>query len=83
MVTPEDEDIIRPGEAIYNERLRNQLEPEHRGEFLAIDPDGGDYYLGRTLEDAVGAARAARRDRVVYAVRVGYDVAAALGGGWA
>ena len=32
---------------IYEERLNSNLEPAHRDEFVAIEPDSGDFFLGR------------------------------------
>ena len=46
----------------YEQRLKAQLEPAHNGEFIAIEPDSGDYYLGRHMEDATTAFRAAHPD---------------------
>lgn len=82
MIAPEDEELIARGEAIYEQLLRTRLEPTHRGEYLAIDPDSGKYFLGRTVEDAIFAARASNPNCQVYTVRVGYDVSAVIGGGW-
>ena len=82
MITPEDEDVIRRGKSIYEQRLRKRLETEHRGEYLVIDPDTEEYYLGRTPEEAMKAALAVHPDHLTYAVRVGYDVSAVIGGGW-
>ncbi len=56
-------------------RLRSALEAEHRDEFVAIEPESGDYFLGRTLREAVGAARRAHPDRLTHAMRVGHKAA--------
>ncbi len=77
MATVIADGIVPRGKAIYEERLRVALEATSRGKFVAIEPDSGDYYLGRTLSEAVGAARAVHPDRVMFAIRVSESVVAA------
>jgi hypothetical protein len=74
MVSPELEAIARRAEQIYDERLRAQLEPTHRGWIVAIEPDSGDYFLGRTLEEASAALEKVHPSKVhlSYALRVGF-----------
>ena len=79
MVEPAIDDLVLRAEDIYHSRLRAALEPEHRNEFVAIEPDSGDYLLGRTLSEAVGAVRAAYPDRLVHGMRVGHKAALHFG----
>lgn len=37
---------VDKGTAIY-EKIKDKLEPEHKGEFVAIEVDTGDYFLGK------------------------------------
>ena len=37
------EEIARRGEALYNQKIRPQVEAANRGKFLVIDVDSGDY----------------------------------------
>ncbi len=64
---------------IYNARYRTQLEATHADEFVAIEPDSGDYFLGRTLSEAIQAARSAYPERISLAMRVGHKAAVELG----
>jgi hypothetical protein len=48
------------------------LEPEHADEFVAIEPESGDYFLGKTLSEAMGAARRSYPDGLAHAMRVGH-----------
>lgn len=80
MVTPELDDFIRRAETIYEQRLAGLLEPEHRNEFVAIEPESGSYFLGRTLTEAMRAARDEYPDRLSHAMRVGHKTALHLGG---
>ena len=64
---------------IYDEVLRAELERTHRDSYVAIEPVSGDYYLGGTLSEAIGAARKAHPDRLTHALRVGHPSAVHLG----
>lgn len=64
---------------IYDERLRAQLERTHLDSFVAIEPVSGNYFLGATLSEAIGAARQAHPDRLTHALRVGHPSAVHLG----
>ncbi|HWS89554.1 MAG TPA: hypothetical protein VN282_21460 [Pyrinomonadaceae bacterium] len=74
------EDVIARGKRIYDERLRGELEPDHTGRYVAVEPDTGRYFLGDTSADAVGAAHDAMPGSRFYLARVGYDAAHSIGG---
>jgi hypothetical protein len=73
--TEDSQDIGRRAEQIYADRLKSDLERSHLGEFLAIEPESETHFLGRTLSEAIGAARHAHPDRLVYALRIGEETA--------
>ncbi len=79
MTGPERNAFVRRAEEIYAARLRAVLEPEHMDEFVAIEPESGDYFLGRTLREAVRAARDAYPDRLTHSMRVGHKAAIHFG----
>ena len=79
MTSPESENVARRAESLYEQRLRRQLEQSHLDEFIAIEPVSGDYFLGRTLSEAIGAARKAHPDRLSHAVRIGHKAAVHFG----
>ena len=73
------DDFVRKAEAIYASRLRPILEPQHVDEFVAIEPETGDYFLGKTLNEATRAARKMYPDRLTHAMRVGRRAALHFG----
>ena len=75
----EIEQFVRKAEEIYATRLRAVLEPGHLGEFVAIEPESGDYFLGTTLSEAMGAARRSHPNRLAHAMRVGHKAAIHFG----
>lgn len=79
MVSAQSQDIARRGGQIYEERLRAVLEPTHRGQFIAIEPDSGDHFLGNTDSEVVAAARKAHPDRLPLVLRIGQPATYYLG----
>lgn len=71
--------IVDAAERLYETRLKSELEPLHRGEFVAIEPSSGEYFLGRTMSEAKQAARSAYPDRLTYLMRVGVTPAIHIG----
>lgn len=74
------DDVIARGKQIYDERLKGELEPEHTGRYVAVEPETGCYFLGDTSAEAVGAAHDAMPESHFYLARVGYDAAHSVGG---
>ena len=79
MTGPDVDEFVRKAEQVYTTRLRMVLEPEHTDEFVAIEPESGDYFLGKTLSEAIGAARRSYPDRLAHAMRVGHKAALHFG----
>lgn len=79
MVSDETRELVRRGQQIYDERLKALLDPAHREQFVAIEPESGDYFLGETLSEAAAAAEKAYPQRRTYIVRVGYSAAVEIG----
>ena len=80
MSTAELQQLAETGQKIYETRLQSELERSHLHEFVAIEPESGDYFLGKTLTDAMTAARVAHPQRKAYGVRVGHTCAIEIGG---
>jgi len=72
-------DLASRAEELYEGQLRAILEPGHRGEFIAIEPDSGNYFVGRKLVEAIEAAHAAFPDRLTYTRRIGFPTAVEVG----
>ena len=79
MVSPETHAIIERAKRLYADRLKGDLEKTHMHEFVVIEPDSGDYFLGKTMGEASAAAKAAHPDRRGYIIRVGHAAAVHLG----
>jgi hypothetical protein len=77
--TPEE--VAQRGEAIYERQIRARVEPEHRGQFVVIDIETGDYELDADDLVATKRALAKRSEAVLYGLRIGSPAAYRLGGG--
>jgi hypothetical protein len=75
-----NDDLVERGQNIYRQRLASVLEPSHYGEFVAVEPDSGLYFLGGTASAALVAAHAAMPNNLFYLTRVGQETAHTVGG---
>ena len=73
-------DVVARGEETYRERLASILEPSHKGEYVAVEPDSGKYFLGSTASEALVSAHTALPDKLFYLTRVGRETAHTVGG---
>ncbi len=65
-------EICRRGQEIYNRDIRALVEPEHKGEVVAIDVISGDYVLGEKSQGILEQLRERHPDAIIYLHRVGY-----------
>lgn len=71
--------VAEKAKTIYEQRLRAELESSHPDQFVAIEPDSGDFFVGSTYSESVMAARAAHPDRIAFVIRVGHEAAIHIG----
>jgi len=79
MLTGESRRVAEAAKRLYELEYRPILEKTHWGEFVCIEPDSGDYFLGKTFDDAVNKAIDAHPDRLTHTLRVGHAAALHLG----
>ncbi len=71
--------VASEAKRIYEDELRASLEQSHMNEFVAIEPVSGEFFLGQTLSEAIGASRRKYPDRLAHALRVGHKAAIHFG----
>jgi hypothetical protein len=76
------EEIGRRGQALYEQELRSQVEAEHKGKFLILDIDSGDYEIDADDLTASKRLLARKPSALLYGVRIGSTTAYRLGGGF-
>ena len=64
-------ELVEKGKEIYK-KIKDRLEPEHKGEIVAIEIKTGDYFLGKDLVEADEKAREKYPDAVFFLARIGY-----------
>ena len=79
MTLTEQSELASRATAIYEQQLKSQLESTNRDDFVAIEPESGDFFPGKTLSKAIQAARAAHPTRLPFALRVGHTSTIELG----
>ena len=72
--------LVEDGEALYEKQLRATLESQHSGEFVAIEPSSGRYFLGQTATDTLVTAHNAMPESQFFLTRVGGSAAHKIGG---
>jgi len=80
MVSDKTKAVIDRAKHIYAQHLQADLESQHRGRFVAIEPESGDYFLGDTFDEAVKAARTKYPSRLSHTIRIGQRAAFHIGG---
>ena len=74
------EEITRRGQALYDAQIRDGLDASHKGHFLVLDIETGEYEMDRDELAALKRAKVKHPDAAFYILRVGYPTAYRLGG---
>lgn len=73
-------DVMEKARRVYDERLRTTLEAEHFGEVIAVEPESGEYVLGKDFQAVSQACRQKFEGKLTYTFRVGGGGAVKIGG---
>ncbi|MFH0792134.1 MAG: hypothetical protein V1905_02905 [bacterium] len=79
MTNPSDNNLFSPeiiserGEKIYQEKLKDILEKDHKEEFVAIEVETEKYFLGKSPEEALEVAKKEFPNRIFHLIRIGYS----------
>ena len=73
-------EVASRGEAIYRREIRDRVEPKHKGKFLVIDIETGEYEMN--ADDLVATKRllAKHPNAAVYGLQIGSPTAYRIGG---
>ncbi len=77
------EETAARGEAIYAEQIQAKVEAGHRGEFLVIDIESGQYEIGPDDLTATKKILVHHPYGVLYGLRIGFPAPYRLGGRFA
>jgi hypothetical protein len=79
MLSESSRRVASKAKALYETKYRTEFEENHHGEYVCIEPESGDYFLGATFDEAVNKAIDAYPNRLTYTLRVGHAAALHLG----
>ena len=71
--------VAKTAKDVYENELRNRLESEHHGEFVAIEPESRQYFVSTTFMGAALAAKQACPEKMSFVIRIGHDAAVHIG----
>lgn len=72
-------EIVSRAEALYENRIRAQVEARNRGRYIAIDVDSGDYEIGEDRLTLSKLLRAKKPDALISILRIGFPVVGRIG----
>lgn len=78
-VAPSPKEIVARGRRYYDEHLRAELEPAHKGEYLVLDIETGEYELDADERLAFVRAWERRPGGIFFFHRIGYRAAGRIG----
>ncbi len=75
------EEVVRRGREIYKREIREKVESEHDGDFLAVDITDGSYEVGESDVEVSESALRKNPEAVLYLMRIGHPAAYRIGAG--
>ena len=72
------DEIVERGLALYDQQIREKVEPQHNGKFLVLDIETGEYEVDMDSRAAFDRADAKRPGAPFYLLRVGFPTAITL-----
>ena len=79
MVSAETKSVISRAKEIYERQLKADLEQNHMDQFVAIEPDSGDYFIGESFDKAVKLVRSKHPSKLSHTIRIGHAAAFHIG----
>lgn len=73
-------EVASRGEAIYRREIRDRVDPKHKGKFLVIDIETGEYEMNADDLVATKCLLAKPPDAVIYGLQIGSPTAYRIGG---
>ena len=75
-----DTSLAEKGREFYEKNLKALLEPQQNGKFVAIEPESGRYFVGKTTRETMDEAHREMPNKKFYLQRVCYTFAHSFGG---
>lgn len=72
-------EVVERGEKLYEESIRQQVEPGNIGKYLIINVETGQWEIGEDHSEAILRARAKYPEAGLFGMKIGYPAAVAFG----
>jgi hypothetical protein len=69
------EEVAKSGQELYDSKLKEMLEPESKGRFVAIEPGTCSYFIGRSVVEALEKAEVNFPNADFHVIRIGFPAA--------
>ena len=76
------QEVASCGEALYAQQIRDKVNPKHKGKFLVIDIETGEYEINDDDLVATKQLLTNHPNAVIYGLRIGYPAAYRIGSGF-
>ena len=73
-------ELAEKSKALYERKLKQLLEPQEKGKFVAIEPETESYFVDPDGTKALLKARDAFPGKLFFLIRIGYEAADSIGG---
>lgn len=71
--------VAARGKEIYQQQIQAKVESEHKGKFLSVDIETGDYEIDTDDLSPTMRLLAKRPDAVIFSLRIGFQAAHRIG----
>ena len=68
-----DKSVAASGKRVFSE-LETMLTAQYPGQYVAIEPTSGQYYIAKTMGEAIAKGKAIYPHRPFYTVRIGKPI---------
>lgn len=78
IITSKARRMAKKGKKIYDQLVGNHLESRYKGEYIAIEVQSKDYFIGGKITEAIAKAREKYPEKEFYVARIGYPATASF-----
>ena len=71
--------VAESAKAHYESNLKAQMEKEHLGKFIAVEPESGQFFIGGTFMECALEAKKEIPDKMSFVIKIGSDAAVHIG----
>lgn len=74
------DEVVQRGRELYEQGIRSKVEAAHKGKYLVIDVDTGDYEIGDDYMALTDRLQTRHPEAALCTLRIGYPAVGRIGG---